>query len=52
MMIDYEIERRKANAEKEIWKAIQNAYEEIDKATEKAIEDIVSFRNNTIRCNG
>ena len=52
MMIDYEIERRKANAKKEVWKAVQKAYEEIDKATEKAIEDIASFRNNTIRCDG
>ena len=51
-MIDYEIERRKANAEKEVWKAVQKAYEEIDKATEKAIEDIASFRNHTIRCDG
>ena len=52
MMIDYETERRRANAEKEIWKAVQKAYEEIDKATEKAIEDIANLRNNTIRCDG
>ena len=52
MMIDYEIERKQANAKKEVWKAVQKAYEEIDKATEKAIEDIASIRNNTIRCDG
>ena len=52
MMIDYEIERKQANAKKEVWKAVQKAYEEIDKATEKAIEDIANLRNNTIRCDG
>lgn len=52
IMVDYEIERKQANAKKEVWKAVQKAYEEIDKATEKAIEDIASIRNNTICCNG
>ena len=30
IMVDYEIERKQANAKKEVWKAVQKAYEEID----------------------